>query len=43
MVRDYGKVHKGSIFAICVTADSNYLFTSDKYGYMKQFGVKDGN
>ncbi len=43
VVSDYGKMH-GRIYAIAITSDDSYLFTSNLQdnGHVKQFSVRNG-
>lgn len=42
-MKDFGSVHQTGIKSIAVTSDSQYLFTSDSEGNLKQWSAKDYN
>lgn len=39
LIKNYGAIHRGIIWAIDLTIDSKYLFTTDDNGYLMQIDV----
>jgi WD40 repeat protein len=40
LLKNYGDIHRGIIWAIDLTIDNKYLFTTDDDGYLFQIDVK---
>lgn len=40
-LQDYGELHGYEIDLLMVTADNNYLFTTDKSGFLKKWTLND--
>lgn len=39
LVKNYGQISKGSLYAITATNDDQFIFTGDYYGNVKQFSI----
>jgi WD40 repeat protein len=39
LVEDLGQIHTGAIFSFCISANGEWLFTSDSKGEIKQFSL----